>query len=613
MRYIALALSLLASAAHAQQPNGVINAPIYATGYISQVGGTNITTKIAAQPNHPTNLNIYTTSAITGVWTIQLPNPAFEGQVLSFNCGEAAAIISVTSSDGSSIDSTIPTTCPATSGFSLQFDQRNNIWRVLGSNLTAKIPVKNDVANLVIGTSVQYGLKTFGDSLTVGKGSTSPSTLGWVARLVSDYGIPASSANNYAVEGYTNADIQTEIFNNLTPADTNNPAVTIWSGANDVDYVGNSYYKTAYTTMLMASGAFAALPSSDQITATDVNTVLAGSWANDTTFSSITGKKSTTLGSTYTVNFWSASGIVYLFYGSYYTSGGSFSVTLNSVPAADQITGQTTMTAQLQKGNLTNPYLTNAATAMGVAVARYIVPKNTMVTMQITISSATSASNPVTIFGVGMPQARSRGIFAPVVYFAGALRQPNDTNATATALLNATNLSIAQTLQGDGLNVNFIDIRRYLNDSVDMANVNEQNCPAVAAGYYGHPNDCGYKHLAQAFHDTIGAVPLVHNAPETFKTGIIASGSPPTLASSCTVGSQVGGNAAGSFVLGSSCSSIVNFTFNMTAPNDWFCAATNAMTGIPLGHSNTGASTTMANIQVNGSNGDLIRFACTPF
>ena len=97
--------------AHAQTSNGTINPPIYATGYISQVGGTNITTKIAAQPNHPTNLNIYTTSAITGIWTIQLPNPAFEGQMLSFNCGAAANTISITSSDGSSIDSTLPTAC----------------------------------------------------------------------------------------------------------------------------------------------------------------------------------------------------------------------------------------------------------------------------------------------------------------------------------------------------------------------------------------------------------------------------------------------------------------------------------------------------------------------
>ena len=108
MRYLALALSLFVSTVFAQQPNGTINAPIYATGYISQVGGTNVTTTIKSQPNHPTNLNIYTTGAISGTWSIQLPNPAFEGQMLSFNCGAAANAISVTSSDGSTIDSTLP-------------------------------------------------------------------------------------------------------------------------------------------------------------------------------------------------------------------------------------------------------------------------------------------------------------------------------------------------------------------------------------------------------------------------------------------------------------------------------------------------------------------------
>jgi hypothetical protein len=133
-----LALSvILASPALAQQPNGTINAPIYATGYISQVGGTNVTTTIKSQPNHPTNLNIYTTSAITGVWTIQLPNPAFEGQMLSFNCGAAANTISITSSDGSSIDSTLPTACLINSGFTIQFDQQSNIWRNIGSNNTS--------------------------------------------------------------------------------------------------------------------------------------------------------------------------------------------------------------------------------------------------------------------------------------------------------------------------------------------------------------------------------------------------------------------------------------------------------------------------------------------
>ena len=153
MRYIALALSLVAGTAFAQQPNGIINAPIYATGYISVAGGTNVATKIPAQPNHPANQNIYLTSAVTGTGTIQLPNPAFEGQVLSFNCGAAANAISITSSDGSSIDSNLPTSCAANGGFVTQFDLRSNIWRSLGSGYSANLTTSGGATTLAFGAT----------------------------------------------------------------------------------------------------------------------------------------------------------------------------------------------------------------------------------------------------------------------------------------------------------------------------------------------------------------------------------------------------------------------------------------------------------------------------
>lgn len=137
MRKLLALLTAFASPALAQTPAGVINAPVYATGYISQVGGTNVTTTIKSQPNHPTNLNIYTTGAISGTWTIKLPNPAFEGQMLSFNCGAAANAIAIVSSDGSSIDSNLPTSCITNGGFVAQFDLRSNIWRSLGSGYSA--------------------------------------------------------------------------------------------------------------------------------------------------------------------------------------------------------------------------------------------------------------------------------------------------------------------------------------------------------------------------------------------------------------------------------------------------------------------------------------------
>jgi len=157
-----LALSvILASPALAQQPNGTINAPIYATGYISQVGGTNVTTTIKSQPNHPTNLNIYTTDAISSTWTINLPNPAFEGQILSFNCGAAANAISVSTSDGSSLDTAIPTSCTGNSGFTIQFDQRYNIWRSIGSNATtfAGATVNNNTQLTALPSSISAAIR----------------------------------------------------------------------------------------------------------------------------------------------------------------------------------------------------------------------------------------------------------------------------------------------------------------------------------------------------------------------------------------------------------------------------------------------------------------------
>lgn len=132
-KLLALA-ALIPSCAFAQTPNGTINAPIYATGYISQVGGTNVTTSIPPQPNHPTNLNIYTTGTVSGTWSIKLPNPPFEGQVLSFMCGAPAGAVSVTSSDGSTVDSGLPSSCAAGTNFAIQFDARSNIWRALFTN-----------------------------------------------------------------------------------------------------------------------------------------------------------------------------------------------------------------------------------------------------------------------------------------------------------------------------------------------------------------------------------------------------------------------------------------------------------------------------------------------
>lgn len=203
MRKLLALLPILASPALAQTPAGVINAPIYATGYISQVGGTNVTTNIPPQPNHPTNLNIYTTGSISGTWTIKLPNPAFEGQILSFNCGAAANAISVISFDGSTIDSTLPTSCSINSGFTIQFDQRSNIWRNIGSNNTSIFKPFTGISSQwpwQLNTDGTWTLKQpDAADVTYNQGGTNAVTRTLRARLqdsvsVADFGAVADSA-----------------------------------------------------------------------------------------------------------------------------------------------------------------------------------------------------------------------------------------------------------------------------------------------------------------------------------------------------------------------------------------------------------------------------------
>lgn len=374
--------------------------------------------------------------------------------------------------------------------------------------LTASQPMSLNATS-----TLRYGYIGYGDSITEGLGATTVAN-SYMGILQTDYGVNTPTFTNYGVTGYTLADMQARVFNTLTaPVGGANPLVSMFIGANDVTYIGNALYATSYKAMYTATAAFSGISASLYLSGTYSGNVLTGSWSTDTTYSSFSGKTTTDNAATYSVNAYSSSGVLYLYYGSYLSSGGTFTVAINGTPVADQITGNTVMTSQPPVAFLTSTGLTRA-----VAAARYIVPANTLLTVQITVTSASGAGNPVSIYGVATPPSKLRGISAPKVFLAGAIRQPDDTNSAATAILNATNKYVATTLAGDGLNVNFVDIRAYLNQSIDMANVVMMNCAAVTPSWaYGHPNDCGHRHIAQAFEDAINAAPV--NYFSTFAQG----------------------------------------------------------------------------------------------
>lgn len=434
--------------------------------------------------------------------------------------------------------------------------------------------IQNQPVSLNAVSDVRYGLKLFGDSITAGKGATVPATKGWAALLAQSF--PPSLTTNYGVEGYSNADIQKQVWTNVAPTDEGNPIVAILPGANDVDSVGgNATYRALYQRMLLASIARAALPDTWTIAGNAAGVVETGTWADDTLFAGLTGNKSSTNGSLLAVNIVAPKGVLYVFYGAYASSGGTFRLLIDGVAAADQITGNTTLTSQPAVA-----WLTSDSVTQGVQLARYIVPANDSFTVHVEIMSATNVANPVTIYGFGVPggASKSRGISAPRVFVGGAIRQPDDTNGANTAILNAQNRAAATTLQNDGLNVNFVDVRSYLNPSIDMANVALQGCPAVypTPTYDGHPNDCGHRHIAQAFEDAINPNRTASLAPRS----MFGSSAVPTTAG-CGSGyafSSNSTNLAGNitFGTGTGTPSFCNITFADSNPNTTYCVLTPA-------------------------------------
>ena len=133
MRLLALALALLVTPALAQQ--GPLNPPPYAGGIVNVPAGGTVVTKLVNRgllpgTGSPNDLTVQAQGAITN-WTIDLPNPTFDGQNVYLACvGGGAAALTVATTDGSTITSGSPTSCSAASGIVARFQYSSvaNTW-----------------------------------------------------------------------------------------------------------------------------------------------------------------------------------------------------------------------------------------------------------------------------------------------------------------------------------------------------------------------------------------------------------------------------------------------------------------------------------------------------
>lgn len=100
---------------------GYLNPPVYGTGYITVQPGSTVATKVLNSRNPPTNLNILTAGPIT-TWTVTLPFPAFDGQIISIGCpGGAVTTLTVQSTAPDTVSAGGPTSCTNSIGYLVSY------------------------------------------------------------------------------------------------------------------------------------------------------------------------------------------------------------------------------------------------------------------------------------------------------------------------------------------------------------------------------------------------------------------------------------------------------------------------------------------------------------
>ncbi len=190
-RFLALLLALWPSFASAQ---GLLNQPIYATGYVPVAAGTTVTTNIVnSRPTQPSNLNILAQGAIT-TWNVVFPTNPFDGQIITLVCAGGAVTTINPSSAYSTVQSGAPSSCAIGQWIQYQFTYLINTWTYIGSSVASI-----SIANLAPITPGLLGFAGTGTGAvtsltTLPSGLTIPA-----AASISTSGVLTLSANAVAV------------------------------------------------------------------------------------------------------------------------------------------------------------------------------------------------------------------------------------------------------------------------------------------------------------------------------------------------------------------------------------------------------------------------------
>ena len=286
----------------------------------------------------------------------------------------------------------------------------------------------------------------YGDSITLGDyaGVAYPTVIATDKSL---------SLTNDGSNGLQTGYMSALVLANENPGASGNPIYSMLIGTNDATASDTSGVP-AYVNNLEASATWLTVPSTTKVSASSCTQ--SGPWGTESTNPNVNAMPAGTMvnqssGSTLTCPITVINGSVYMWY-----TGGVATISIDGGPP-------------IGNGLGSNSYYRYVVRATGIAPGAHNVT--------IAVNASGVGSDATHIVGIGTPGSRNCCRLA----LGGVLRQQGDNNGTVTAAYNAAAYSAYSDLASDGLNVSFVPVRDYANDTTDMAN-------------QLHPNTTGQEH-----------------------------------------------------------------------------------------------------------------------
>lgn len=340
-----------------------------------------------------------------------------------------------------------------------------------------------------------FTLQGYGDSYVLGSGAIIPATGGAFGQLSKT--LPAVPSANFGVAGTNSDTINLSVWTKLTPSPQIPSAFILDGGANDGPNCGTSTGCVInFQEEVNSSIGRLAIPNQERVMAS-LCTQTSGTWTADSAVYALptqtyylapgTAMSATGTGSILTcvVPARNASTKVGLNFLVTNAQTGTFTATVDGIPAIDQCSGTTTFTSAPCGVNL----LTQTTTGFRQEFTGISGLSHTVI---ITTTNAAKVS----VLGVDTitpkPATNSNFVvtFGPNLAFANAV------------LYDGALGAVTNTFNADGARVAFADIQSTtnpgpgVNNTTDISQTATANCDAGANA--NHPNDvCGYLHLAQ--------------------------------------------------------------------------------------------------------------------